>query len=118
MKRFSGIWENEKGDRIIILEKTSKTGICDFISGETKEPVKRPYLNNSLTINMKVELDYYESGIEIDLGNEMKMCLDDPDYLQKAMTLTCGISRPYSREYEYLSQYVNLFGLKSFQRIE
>ena len=51
MKRFIGIWQNKRGNRLIIKEKNEKEAIVTFISGMTGEPVKRPYFNNQLTID-------------------------------------------------------------------
>ena len=118
MKRYSGVWENKRGDRIIIIETSSKTASCEFISGKMGKALIRPYLDNLPAVNLTAELDYYEYGIEIYVGKGMKLCLDDPDYLTKAQVLTCGISRSYGKEYDYLSQYTELFSLQPFHRIE
>jgi len=118
MKRYSGIWENKRGDRIVIIETSSKTAACEFISGKTGQVLIRPYMNGSPAVDLMAELDYYESGIEINFGKGMNLCLDDPDYRTKAQVLTCKISRPYGKKYDYLSQYTELFSLESYHRIE
>lgn len=118
MKRYSGLWKNERGDRIIIIETSSKTAICEFVSGKTGQALIRPYMDNSPAVNLMAELDYYESGVEIDVGKGLTLCLEDPEYRTKAQILTCGISRPYGKEYDYLSQYTDLYSLQSFHRIE
>lgn len=117
MKRFCGRYQNRKGDQLVISQVTKNEAVCDFISGSTKKPIKRPYLQNRLTVQMKVEFDYYESGVEIDLGRELKWCLEDLDYPLIAQNLSGGISRPFGEEFEYLEEYISLFGLEPFQRI-
>jgi len=119
MKKFCGRFENERGDQLIITEVSQDEARCDFISGETKQPIERPYFENRLSINMKVEWDYYKSSIEIDLGNKLTYCLDDLDYpLYKAQTLSVGISRPAEKRFQFLEEYTSLFGLKQYKRIE
>jgi len=119
MKKFSGRFQNDKGDQLIITEVSQDEARCDFIYGETNRPIERPYFDNRLSINMKVEWDYYKSSIEIDLGNKLKYCLDDLDYpIYKALILSGSISRPAELRFEYLQKYTSLYGLKPFKRIE
>jgi len=119
MKKFCGRFHNDRGDQLIITEVSQDEARCDFISGVTNLPIERPYFENRLSINMKVEWDYYKSSIEIDLGNELKYCLDDLDYpIDKAQTLSGGISRPADQRYHFLEKYTSLYGLKPFKRIE
>ncbi len=80
MKKFCGIFQNNRGDQLIITEVSPEEAVCDFISGTTNEPIKRPYFENKLSVKMKVEYDYYKSSIEIDLGGKLRMCLDDLEY--------------------------------------
>ena len=119
MKKFCGRFQNIRGDQLIITEVSQKEALCDFISGATNEPIKRPYFQNRLSIQMKVEFDYYKSSIEIDLGGKLTLCLDDLDYPPFiAQNLSGGISRPFGKEYEYLDDFISLFGLESYKRIE
>ena len=94
MQRFCGKWKNRRGDQLEINLVSDKEAFCNFISGTTQKPIKLPYVGGRLSTKMKVELDYYESGIEIDLGRELKLCLDDPDFLPIPQILSGGISRP------------------------
>ena len=119
MKKFCGRFQNDRGDLLIITEVSQNEARCDFISGKTNLPIERPYFDNRLSINMKVEWGGYKSSIEIDLGNELTYCLDDLDYpIYKALTLSGGISRPAEQRFEYLDKYTSLYGLKPFKRIE
>ena len=119
MKKFCGRFQNDRGDQLIITEVSQDEARCDFISGETNKPIERPYFDNRLSINMKVEWDYCMSSIEIDLGNKLTYCLDDLDYpIYKALTLSVGISRPADQQFEYLGKYTSLYGLEPFKRIE
>ena len=118
MKRFCGKWKNHKGDQLVIRLVSEKEAICDYICGDTQKPIRLPYLNGRPTLQMRVEFDYYESGIEIDLGREMKLCLDDIDYSPVPQTLSGGISRPSEEDYQHLDKYISLFSLEPFHRID
>ncbi len=69
---------------------------------------------------MDAELDYYETGVEIELWREGKgfyLCLWDDDYLQVAEQLSVGISRPSEKNFEFLEKYYHLFEpLKPYKR--
>ena len=80
MKKFCGQFQNDRGDQLIITEVSKDEALCDFISGLTNEAIVRPYFHNRLSLKMKVEWDYYDSSIEIDLGGELKYSLDVLDY--------------------------------------
>lgn len=119
MKKFCGRFQNKRGDQLIITEISEEEAICDFISGLTNKPIIRPYFENKLSVEMRVEFDYYGSGIEIDLGAELTYCLEDLDYpFFKALNLSVGISRPQGDKFAYLDDYTSLFGLESYKRIE
>ena len=70
LEEFIGIWEN-KGKRIEIKQKDKKS-LSVSIYDHDKNPVIREYFNNSETIDMHAELDYYGSSIEVELWENRK----------------------------------------------
>lgn len=112
MKRFTGIWQNESGNKLIIKEKSEKEAIVTFISGKTNEPIERPYADNKLSVDMNAALDFYETSVQVELwekGKGFQLCLTDDDYLAKAEELSVGISRYSGDEYKFLDKYYHLF---------
>lgn len=122
MERFKGIWQNKEGNRLIIEKKSEIEAIVTFISGKTDEPIKRPYFDNQLTIDMPAKLDFYETSVEVELwkkGKGFYLCLTDNKYRQKAEELGVGISRNADEEHKFLEDYYHLFEpLDSFKRIK
>lgn len=96
MKRFIGNWRNEAGNEVRIKEKDAKTVSVTFISGETNQPIKRPFFGNKLSVDMDAELDYYETSIEVELGEKGRgfyLCLSYDDYSGGEIELSPAISR-------------------------
>ena len=88
----------------------------------TGEPVKRPYFNNQLTIDMPAELDFYETSVEVELwkkGKGFYLCLKDNEYRQRAEELGVGISRNADEDHKFLEDFYHLFEpLDSYKRIK
>ena len=122
MKRFSGIWQNENGNRLIIKEISEKKAVVTFISGKTNEPIKRPFANNKETVDMDAELDFYETSVEVELwekGKGFYLCLTDNEYKPKAEELGVGIARDADEKHQFLEKYYHLFEpLSSYKRLK
>jgi hypothetical protein len=122
LDRFIGIWENKAGKRLEIKGKNKKALYVSFFD-EGRIPVKRKYFNDSETIDMHAELDYYGSSIEVELwemGKGFHLCLmydfinlrDNPGYY-----LAPGLSR--NQEDDFLDKYFCLFEpLDYYKKIE
>jgi len=112
LKKFIGTWENKAGKRLEIKRKDKKSLHVSFFNHD-RTPVTREYFNNSETIDMHAELDYYGSSIEVELwekGKGFHLCLiydfidlrHEPGYY-----LAPGLSRNY--EDDFLDKYYHLF---------
>jgi hypothetical protein len=122
LEKFIGIWENKGGKRLEIRRKNKKSLYVSFFN-QGRIPVKREYFNNSTTIDMHAELDYYGSSIEVELwkkGKGFHLCLlydfinlrQEPGYY-----LAPGLSR--YQEDEFLDIYFYLFEpLDYYKKIE
>jgi len=106
MNRFIGIWQNKGGNKLIIKERSYNSVSVTFISGKSNEPINRPFINNLPSIDMKAELDYYQTSIEVELwekGKGFYLCL-----LHDSLELSPGISMHQGDK--EASKYSNLFG--------
>jgi hypothetical protein len=122
MERFIGKWQNESGNTLIIKRKNRKTLSVSFFSGTNNEPVIRPFANNSPSIDMDAELDYYETSIEVELwekGKGFHLCLLAESYPSTEESLSVGISRHSGDKYSHLDQYKILFEpLENYKKIK
>ena len=112
MERFIGTWQNESGNTLIIKRKNRKTLSVSFFSGKDNEPVIRPFANNSPSIDMEAELDYYGTSIEVELwekGKGFHLCLLAENYPNTEKELSVGLSRFSEDMYKYLDNYYYLF---------
>ena len=72
MERFIGTWKNKSGNILEIKPNDKNSLKVSFISGKTGKPVIRDYFDNNESINMRAELDFYESSLEVELSNKGK----------------------------------------------
>ncbi|MDP3929253.1 MAG: hypothetical protein Q8R57_09545 [Bacteroidota bacterium] len=78
LEDFIGKWINKAGNILEIKSKSKRSLSVNFISGKTNQPVTREYYENKLSINLTASLDFYETGIEVELwkrGMGFHMCL-------------------------------------------
>ena len=112
LEKFIGTWINKAGNRLVISPKDKKSLNVSLYS-QYNLPIERGYFNNSETINMHAELDYYEASIEVELwekGKGFHLCLlyDDLDVnTEYGFRLAPGISR--REEDNFLDKYYHLF---------
>lgn len=119
---FIGTWLNKAGNKIEIKAKDNiSLNVSFFTKGNV--PVIRQYCNNSETIDMHAELDYYKSSLEVELwekGKGFHLCLLY-DYIDLKVDsgyyLAPGISR--YEEDDFLDKYYYLFEpLDYYKKIE
>ena len=70
MERFIGIWKNKDGNILEIKPNNKKSLKVTFISGRTGKPIIRDYYKGKESVEMFAELDYYESSLEVELGEK------------------------------------------------
>lgn len=123
LDRFIGTWENKAGKRLEIKRKDKKSLYVSLFN-QGRIPVIREYFENSETINMHAELDYYRSSIEVELwekGKGFHLCLLY-DYIEfrneeGGYFLAPGLSR--YEEDTFLDKYFYLFQpLDYYRKIE
>ena len=118
---FIGVWKCQSGNIIEIKANTEISLKVNFISGKTGQPVSRPYFDNMESIDMKAEMDFYETGIEVELwkkGNGFHLSLlRDQIYINNGdneFYLAPGITR-YENDTS-IDTYINLFGPLEYYR--
>lgn len=122
--RFIGTWTNKTGNKLSIKKKSKSAVSVSFFSHVDDKPVKRKYFDNSDSVDMHAELDYYEASIEVELWEKGKGFYLDllHDYIEfkngeSGYYLCPGISR--YEEDGFLDQYTYLFDpLEHYKRLE
>jgi hypothetical protein len=115
IEEFIGVWKCQFGNIIIIKPNDKTSLLVDFISGKNGQPIIRPYFSGKESIDMKAELDYYETSLKVELWEKGKgfqlSLLRDQVYFNKSdnqFYLTPGITRLENDT--FTSQFANLFG--------
>ncbi len=123
MERFIGKWRNSAGNILDIKPNDKNSLNVTFITGKTGKPIIRDYFDNKESVDMRAELDYYESSLEVELwkmGKGFKLALfyDWMDYrVEPGYRLTAGLIQNaddiLTEKYGYLFQ-----PLRHYERID
>ena len=121
IEEFIGVWKCQSGNIIEIKANDEISLAVNFISGETGQPIVRPYLDNMESVDMKAELDFYETSLEVELWKKDKgfqlSLLRDQIYFNNGdyeFYLAPAITR-YEND-NSTDEFINLFGPLEYYR--
>ncbi len=124
MERFIGTWKNEFGNILEIKPNDKNSLMVAFISGKTGKPVIRDYFHNNESINMRAELDYYKSSLEVELwtkgkGFQLSLLHDWIDLKNETSGYRLAPGLTHYAEDDYMNKYGHLFEpLQYYTRIK